>query len=55
MYNLRKKVNSIHLKLESSTKWNKIPTRASILIILTYPKHMNEVLHTFCRLNINMY
>ena len=39
-------VNSICLKSESSTKWNKIPTRASILIILTYPKHMKYYIHS---------
>ena len=41
MYNLKKIVNSICVKSESSTKWNKILTHASILIILTYLKHMN--------------
>ena len=45
MYNLKKIVHSICLKSESSTKWNKIPTRASILIILTYPKHMKYYIH----------
>ena len=45
MYNLKRLVNSICLKLESLTKWNKIPTRASILIILTYPKHMKYYIH----------
>ena len=45
MYNLKKNGNSICLKSELSTKWNKIPTRASILIILTYPKHMKYNIH----------
>ena len=45
MYNLKKIVNSICLKSESSTKWNKIPTHESILIILTYPKHMKYYVH----------
>ena len=45
MYNLKKNVNSICLKSELSTKWNKIPTRASILIILAYPKYMKDYIH----------
>ena len=45
MYNLKKIVNSMYLKSELSTKWNKIPTRASILIILTYPKHTKYYIH----------
>ena len=45
MYKLKKIVNSICLKSESSTKSNKIPTRASILIILTYSKHMKYYIH----------
>ena len=45
MNNLKKIVNSICLKSELSTQWNKIPTRASILIILTYPKHMKYYIH----------
>ena len=45
MYNLKKKVNSIYLKSESSTKYNKILTRASILIIITCPKHMKYYIH----------
>ena len=45
MHNLKKNVNSICLKSELLTKWNKIPTRTSILIILTYPKHMKYYIH----------
>ena len=45
MYKFKKIVNSICFKSELSTKCNKIPTRASILIILTYPKHMKYYIH----------
>ena len=45
MYNLKKKLSIQCLKSESSTKWNKIPTHASILIILTHPKHMKYYIH----------
>ena len=46
MYNLEKKiVNSICLKSELSTKWNKIYIRTSILIILTYTKHIKYYIH----------
>ena len=45
MYNLKKIVNSICLKSESSAKENEIPTHASILIILTFPKHMKFYIH----------
>ena len=37
MYNL--------IKIVNGTKWKKIPTRASILIILTYTKHMKYYIH----------
>ena len=45
MYNLKKIGNAICLQSESSSKWSKIPTRASILIMLTYPKHMKYYIH----------
>ena len=45
MYNLKKNCQFNMYKSELSTKWNKIPTGASILIILTYPKHMKYYIH----------
>ena len=45
MHNLKKIVNSICLKSESSTKCNKIATRTSILIILKYSKHIKYYIH----------
>ena len=43
MYNLKKKCqfNLLSPRME----WNKIPTRASILIILTHPKSMKLYIH----------
>ena len=40
MYNLKKLSNQYILSQSHPKKWNKIPTHASILIILTYPMHM---------------
>ena len=50
MNNLKKNVSIQYVLSQSHRqngmiKWNKIPTRASILIILTYPKHMKYYIH----------